>query len=102
MPYTFDSKEDISLFIKNPMEIDFTILFIAILTLIISGMLWWHYIVRKMAIQIHSQIKEKINIAIKQHSSQIDLRAKKMDNYNFLIHNLEQALIIQPEITLKI
>lgn len=84
------------------MEIDFTILFVAILTLTISGLLWWHYTVQKMAIQLHSQIKEKINIAIELHSSQINLRAKKLDNYNFLIHNLEQALIIQPEITLKI
>ena len=102
MPYVFDSKEDISLFIKNIMEIDLIIFFIAILTLTISGMVWWHYTVLKMARQIHSKIKGKINMTIKQHRSQLDLRAKNLDNYNFLIHNLEQALIPQPDITLKL
>ncbi|WP_313114161.1 hypothetical protein [Aequorivita sediminis] len=83
------------------MEIDFTILFVAILTLTISGLLWWHYIVRKMAIQLHSQIKEELHETIEQHKSQLFCRAQNLNNYNFLIHNLEQALIIQPEITLK-
>ena len=84
------------------MEIDFTILFVAILTLTISGLLWWHYTVQKMAIQLHSQIKEELYVAIEQHKSQLLCRAQNLNNYNFLIHNLEQALIIQPEITLKI
>lgn len=84
------------------MEIDFTILFVAILTLTISGLLWWHYTVQKMAIQLHSQIMEELHVTIEQHKSQLLCRAQNLNNYNFLIHNLEQALIIQPEITLKI
>lgn len=74
---------------------------IAILLILISsisGLMVWFFKERKSIFQSHNQSISALETAISNNRYQINFRNANLQNYDFLKFNLNDALIIQPEI----
>lgn len=74
---------------------------IAILLILLSsasGLMVWFYKERKSISRNHHQNNSELETAIFTNRYQINFRNANLQNYDFLKFNLNDALIIQPEI----
>ncbi len=78
-------------------------MFLAISILLIlissaSGLMVWFLKERKSISQSHNESISELETAIFHNRYQINFRNANLNNYDFLKFNLNDALIIQPEI----
>lgn len=74
---------------------------IAILLILLSsasGFMVWFFKERKSISQSHNQSISELETSIFNNRNQINFRNANLQNYDFLKFNLNDALIIQPEI----
>ncbi len=64
----------------------------------IIGLLVWFFQGKRAITQIHNEKISALEIAISTNSFQINFRNSNLNNYDFLKFNLNESLIIQPEI----
>jgi len=65
---------------------------------VVSGMLLYFFQKNKKIGAIHAQRLYNLQNEIALHTSQLQFRSKSLDRYHFLMYNLEEALVVQPEI----
>lgn len=64
----------------------------------IVGLLAWYFMGKKALLHIHNQKISSLEQAISQNHFQINFRNSNLNNYDFLKFNLNEALVVQPEI----
>jgi hypothetical protein len=64
----------------------------------IIGLLVWFFQGRRAISQIHNEKVSALETAISTNRFQINFRNSNLNNYDFLKLNLNEALIVQPEI----
>lgn len=73
------------------------LLFIAVL----GGMLLYFRSKRKAAVNEHLQYVSILQQAITSNSEELAFRKLHLQRYNFLTYNLNEALVVQPQIKLN-
>lgn len=99
LPYVVKNEKRLSLGFKNHTQKMF--LQIAILLILLSsasGFMVWFFKERKSISQSHNQSISELETSIFNNRNQINFRNANLQNYDFLKFNLNDALIIQPEI----
>ncbi|MEP2935915.1 MAG: hypothetical protein ABJM06_14110 [Gilvibacter sp.] len=72
--------------------------FIAGLLLIVLSILLVFRHKNKKIKQAHSIKTAGLDMALSLHKTQLQFRQKSLNRYDFLRYNLEEALVVQPEI----
>jgi hypothetical protein len=65
---------------------------------IVSGMLLYFSHRNKKSETLHAQQVGKLQHEIARHTTQVQFRSTSLDTYHFLLYNLNEALVVQPEI----
>jgi len=69
-----------------------------VLLLSIIGVAAWFYNDKKAMGHIHNRTIAELEIAICTNRNQISLRNSRLNSYDFRRYNLDDALVVQPEI----
>ncbi|MBZ0328357.1 MAG: hypothetical protein K8F54_12170 [Altibacter sp.] len=75
-------------------QIIVVVLFIGLVT----GLLFYFFQQNKKIAANHVQQQYALQAEIALHTSQVNFRSKSLDKYHFLMYNLEEALVVQPEV----
>lgn len=69
-----------------------------VLLLFIIGIALWFYNGRNEMERIHLQTISELERAICTHGNQISFRNSNLNSYDFQRYNLDEVLVVQPEI----
>lgn len=64
----------------------------------IIGLAVWFFNERKTMNFVHSKTISALESAIFNNGTQIDFRKNNLNNYDLLRYNLQEALVVQPQI----
>lgn len=80
------------------MCLQIVILLVLVLTLI--GIVVWFFNTKKSIAHPHNQNIAMLESAIYKHRCQLNFRTFHLNKYDFVKYNLDEALVVQPEIKL--
>jgi hypothetical protein len=76
----------------------FQIAITLMLLLLFIGLMVWFFNTKNAMGRLHNQNVSILESAICNNRNQINFRNSKLNRYDFLKYNLEESLVLQPEI----